>query len=209
MLDIPFVKQPDPKSCALACSTMIAKYFFPDTSFTQVAEISSWQAGYVVWTYKFWIWLMDQGIKISEFDLIDAKAWANEGIEGLKKSVSEKEFKYYVENTKDINSYAEDIKKVLDHENFTYLQKKPTFENLEKALSIGNICEVVLDSRNLRDQEGFSLHRVVVLGIVSDEIVFHDPAVGPACRFPVSKFKEAWLIAVSEPELCIYQNDRT
>lgn len=209
MLNIPFVKQPDPKSCALACSTMIAKYYFPETSFTQVAEISNWQAGYVVWTYKFWIWIMNQDIKITEYDLIDSKAWADDGIEGLKKSVSEKEFKYYVENSKDINSYSEDIKQVFVHKNFTYFQQKPSFEDLEKALSNGHICEVVLDSRNLRDQEGFSLHRVVILGIDSEDIVFHDPAVGPACRFSISKFKEAWLEAVSEPELCIYQNDRT
>lgn len=205
MQNIPYIPQPDSMSCALACYTMVAKYFFPEMTLEDVAKISNWQKGYVVWAYKFWLWIMDQGIKITEYDLIDSETWANEGIEGLKKSVSENEFNFYMKNTRNIESYSGDIKRVLAHSNFTYIRKKPTFEILEKALLDDKICEVVLDSKTLKDREGFSLHRVVVLGIEDGKIYFNDPAEENEGEASKEKFKTAWLTAVKEPELCIYE----
>ena len=205
MIDIPYVKQPDPNSCALSCYTMVAKHFFPEITFDQLAEVSNWQKGYVVWAFKFWLWIMDKGIAVKEYDQIDYKSWADDGLEGLKKSISDKELKYYIENTKDIESYSSDIEKVLNNSNFTFLRKKPTFEILEEAVKSNKICEVVLDSRTLRDREGFSLHRVVVLDINNTEVTFHDPAYEPSTKAAKEKFIRSWLEAVSEPELCIYE----
>lgn len=191
MLKIPYVSQPDSKSCALASYAMVAKYFFPEVSLQDIARISEWKEGYVVWAYKFWLWIMDKGVKIEEYDLVDAKAWAHEGLEGLRKSVSEKEFNYYIENTKDIESYSEDIKKVLSHPNFIFHKQKPTLELLENKLLEGNICEVVLDSRTLRNKEGFSLHRVVILGIENGNVFFHDPAHEDKGNISIEKFKSS------------------
>ena len=205
MLDIPYIKQPDPKSCALASYTMVGKYFFPEVTFDQLAKLSYWQRGYVICAFKFWLWIMDKGIKITEYDILDYESWAKEGMEGLKRSVSEKEFNFYVENTKDIESYSFEIDKVLKHPNFTLIRKKPTFENLEKSIKTGKICEVVLDSRTLRDKEGFSLHRMIILDINGKEVIFHDPAQGPHIKVSKEKFISAWLEAVSEPELCVYE----
>jgi len=205
MIEVPYVKQPDPKSCALACYTMVAKYFFPDITFEQLAKISQWQKGYVVWAFKFWLWILDKGILIKEYDTLDYEAWAKDGLASLKNSVSEKEFNYYLENSKDLESYSSDISKVLQHPNFSLVRKNPTFEQLEEAVNGDKVCEVVLDSRTLRDREGFSLHRVVALAISDDEVTFHDPAYAPNTKVSKEKFIKAWLEAVSEPELCIYE----
>ncbi|MCR4324487.1 MAG: cysteine peptidase family C39 domain-containing protein [Candidatus Curtissbacteria bacterium] len=205
MIDMPYVKQPDPKSCALACYTMVAKYFFPEITFEQIAEISNWQKGYVVWAFKFWLWIMDKGVHVNEYDTLDYEAWAKNGLIGLKNSVPEKEFEYYLENSKDLETYTSDINKVLKHQNFTLVKEKPTFELLENAVKNDGVCEVVLDSRTLRDREGFSLHRVVVLGISDDEVIFHDPAYAPNTKVSKEKFMSSWLEAVPEPELCIYK----
>lgn len=204
MTNIPYIKQPDPKSCALTCYTMVAKHFFPESTFDQIAEISNWQKGYTVWAFKFWLWIMDKGIKIEEYDLLDYEAWAKDGLAGLKSSVSGKEFNYYLENSKDLESYAHDIRKVLKHPNFTLVTEKPTQKQLESAINNGHICEVVLDSRTLRDRDGFSLHRVVVLDINNKEVIFHDPAFAPNTKVSKEKFLRSWLNAVAEPELCIY-----
>jgi hypothetical protein len=109
MLNIPYEKNQG-NACALACYTMTARYFFTESSFEQIAKISDWKPGFVIWPYKFWLWLLDKGIKITDFDLIDAEAWANDGLEGLRKSISAKEYEFYLANTKDIDSYSEDIK---------------------------------------------------------------------------------------------------
>lgn len=206
MLDIPYVGAPK-NACALACYTMVAKYFFPDVTFEQIARISGWESGFVVWAFKFWQWIMDKGVKVDDYDLIALQTWADEGIEGLKKSVSEKEFRFYQENTKDLDKLTEDIRKVMHHKNFTYHQQKPKLSDLVTAFTNGCVCEVVLDSRTLDGREGFSLHRVVVLDIDDKDITFHDPREKPrpARKESVELFRKAWLESVSEPEFCIYK----
>ena len=64
MKNIPYIQAPS-NACALGCYTMTAKYFFPEVTFDQIAEISQWEEGYIVWAFKFWLWIMDKGIKIT------------------------------------------------------------------------------------------------------------------------------------------------
>ena len=207
MLEIPYVKAPDESACALACYTMVAKYFFPETLLEEIARISNWEKGYVAWSFRFWKWIMDKGIKIEDYDLMSLQAWADEGIEGLRKSIPEKEFKFYKENSKDLDALTEDIRKVMDHKNFIYHQQKPSLSDLAIAFNSGGVCEVVLNSRTLDSKEGFALHRVVVLDIGDKDITFHDPRVEPryARRESIELFQKAWLEEVSEPELCVYR----
>lgn len=207
MLDIPYEKNPG-NACALACYTMTSRYFFPKVIFKQIAKISEWTPGYVVWAFKFWLWIMDKGIKIVDYDIIDLQAWAEKGIEGLKENVSEKELKYYVEHTKDIESYSDDIKKVLAHPNFTHKQERPNWNDLLEAYEDGAVCEITLDSASLDQKEGFSMHRVVVLNLDDKFITFHDPRKNkflPKRKESIELFQKAWLEKVDGPELCIYK----
>lgn len=206
MLDVPYFGAPK-NACALACYTMVAKYFFPETTFKQIAKISNWEPGFIVWAFKFWCWIMEKGIEVEDYDLIALRAWADEGIKGLRKSVSEKEFGFYKKNTKDLNELTEDIRKVMKHKNFTYYQQRPKFSDLLKAFNKGSVCEVVLDARTLDNGEGFSLHRIVILDVNEKNVTFHDPREKPqpARKETIELFRKSWLEAVSEPELCVYR----
>ena len=206
MFNIPYIANPG-NGCALACYTMTAKYFFPETTFEQVAEISDWKPGYVIWPFKFWLWIMDRGIKITDYDLIDLQKWGDIGIEGLKQSVGEKEFNYYVESAENLETYSSDIQKVMNHPNFTYHKEKPAFSRLETAYGEGGVCEVVLNAALLDGKEGFAPHRVVVLDITENNITFHDPRKvnhQPARQETRALFEKAWL-SMDEPELCVYK----
>ncbi|MBT4277844.1 hypothetical protein HOD96_03820 [Candidatus Falkowbacteria bacterium] len=208
MLDIPYEKNRG-ESCALSCYTMTARYFFSESTFEQIAEISDWKQGYAVWGFKFWLWIMDKGIKITEYDLIDLLSWSENGIEGLKNSISKKEYNFIVEHTYNIDSYSDDIKKVLTHPNFTFKKQRPNWEDLVSAFNDGAVCEVVLDSVTLDKKENdFSLHRIVVLDITNKYIIFHDPRTKksmPKRKEKIELFKKAWLEKLQGPELCIYQ----
>lgn len=206
MLKIPYVAQEDPHSCALACYTMTAKFFFPETTTQDIEKITHWKPGYAVWAFKFWLWIMNKGISIEDWDTIDYKAWANEGVEGLRRSVPEKEYQYYLKRTYDLETHREDIQKVLAHKNFIYHKQKPSFESLNSALHNEKLSEVALNSGTLREKSVFSPHRVVVLGTNDNEIIFHDPikSYGPKCTVLKTKFEHAWLEAMEEPELCVY-----
>lgn len=206
MLDIPYVSAPE-NACALACYTMVAQYFFPKTTFDEVAQIVGWDPGYIVWAFPFWLWMMDKGIKVRNHDLIALQQWADHGIEGLQNSVSAKEFQYYQQNTTDLAKVTKHIHKVLQHPHFIYQQQKPAFADLETALNLGAVCEVTLDSHTLDRIEGFELHRVVVLEVTETTVTFHDPreTPRPARQETREHFGKAWLESVSEPELCIYR----
>ncbi len=208
-MKIPYVQQPDSNSCALASNAMVAKYFFSESTLEEVARNSNWDPGYIFWSFQFWLWMMDKGIKIEDYDTIDYSKWAEEGIEGLKKSVPAKEFDFYLQGTKNLNSYGGLIYKVLSHKNFIYHKQKPKFEDLSDAFEAGKVCEVVVDARALRAKEGFSLHRVVIVKIENNTITLHDPSLnyGPDQKIDLDIFKKSWLEAVLEPELCIYAKD--
>jgi len=204
-MKIPYVSAPE-NACALACYTMVAQYFFPDTTFEEIAEVTGWEPGYVIWAFLFWLWIMDKGVRVQDYDLLAMEAWAEQGLAGLRESVSEKEYEYYKTHTKDLDAVTEDIGVVVNHDNFVHLQKKPGMEDLEQAFDQGDVCEVVLDSHTLDEIDGFALHRVVITDLDEKSIRFHDPREKsrPYRQEQHELFKNAWLEAVSEPELCVY-----
>ena len=70
------------------------------------------------------------------------------------------------------------------------------------------MCEVVLSSHALDNEEGLGLHRVVVLGVENNNVYFHDPRKKlylPKRQESLEHFEQAWLGAVEAPELCIYR----
>ena len=208
MLNIPYEKNRG-STCALSCYTMTARYFFPEVTFEQIAEISDWHKGYVIWGFRFWLWIMDKGIKITEYDLTNLEKWADKGFESLRDEMVGEEYKFIVENTWQINSYSEDIRKVLAHPNFIFKRERPTFQDLKDAFQRGAVCEVVLDATALDSKEGkIILHRVEILDITDEEITFHDPRTNnprPKRKENIELFKKAWLERLDGPELCVYE----
>ena len=205
MLKIPYIPAPE-NACALACYTMTVKYFFPEVTFKEIARISNWTPKFVVWPFKFWKWILDKGIKVTDYDLINYKDWGEHGASGLKNSLVEKEFNWVKANSTDLDELGKDIKGFFEHKNFKHLMQKPSFSELEQAVSGGKVCEVVLNSHVLDRIKGFALHRVVVTDINNDIITFHDPRLKPRPNRQENKehFIESWLDTVSDPEICIY-----
>lgn len=207
MLSIPYQTSPL-NACSLACATMISRYYFPDMSIEDVAQISGWHADYVLWSYQFWLWMMDHGIKVSDIDLIDMESWAKNGVAGLQQSVPEKEFIYMKTHTYNLEDLTEYVQKVHEHPLFAYNRRKPAWKDLTQAIGKNIPVEVVLESYTLdRCEKGFALHRVVVLDITDTEVIFHDPRPQPRAfrKEPIDHFKKAWLVALNEPELCVYE----
>lgn len=206
MLNIPYEAQKDFNACALACYTMVARYFFPEVTAEQMTKIAGWEPGYVVWSFKFWLWLADKGIRIEDYDIMDCEAWASNGIEGLRNSVPQSEFEFYTANTKDLNSYAVDIQAIFANKNFTYHRERPKLETILNALENKKVCEITLNSGILNNEKEFNMHRVVVLDINKNDVIVHDPDRGPYFKIPREIFLQAWLGETTpEPELCIYE----
>lgn len=212
---VPYHGNPTSTFCALACYAMIGQYLLPDAgiTFKMFGELADYRAGYVVWGYPVWQWLMDHGIHIHDQDISNKEAWIKEGVNGLKKSVSAKEFEYYQKNTYNLQTVTDQLKLVDNHPNFSYTQKKVTWEDIVQEFEKPGICELTLNGKFLAKKEGFSVHRVVLLGIdiARDEVVFHNPRIdnkGAFQRESIGHFRKA-IESLSGPELCRYWKEGT
>ncbi|HTE22307.1 MAG TPA: hypothetical protein VK674_04680 [Candidatus Limnocylindria bacterium] len=176
MKKVPYHDNPG-NACALACYTMIAQYLLPkaDITFEQLGKVGGWRKGYVMWEFPIWKWLMDRGVYITDYDAIDYKTWARDGVDALKKSVPQKEFDWYNKNTYDLNEVTGHLQEVLAHNHFTFNQRKPTWEDIVAEYNKPGICDIVLNSKTLNREEGFAAHRVVLIEITDSEVIFHDP----------------------------------
>ncbi|SRR3990167_2360060 len=207
MKQVPYHGNPG-NACALACYTMAAQYLLPEKHFTfeQLAKITDWKKGYVVWGFKLWKYLMDQGIHVTDYDTFDYDGWVKEGVKGLKRTTPPKEFKFYLENTYDLEAESKLAKPMLEHPNFTYIRRKPTWDDVVSEFKKSGICDVTLNGRLLHDRRGFTVHRVIVIDISDKEVVIHDPNSdwsGKYRHVPLPRFRDIFE-AMEEPELCRY-----
>lgn len=207
MKNVPYHANPG-NACALACYTMVAQYLLPDkrTSFEELAKLAEWKKGYLVWGFSVWEWLMNQGVHMIDYDVIDYEAWAKDGVEGLRKSVPVKEFKFYKDNTFDLELESKKVNLMLNHSNFTYVRRKPTWADVVREHEKPGVCDVTLNSRVLNQTDGFSLHRVALLDITDTKVVFNDPdkaGKGAGRRESLAHFRKSFE-DVEAPELARY-----
>jgi hypothetical protein len=206
MRQVPFHDNPG-NACALACYTMAAQYLFPelDITFEQLGKIANWHKGYAVWGFPVWKWLMDRGMKMVDYDVIDYQAWAEKGIDGLKSTLTEEEFNFYKNGTYDLEETRKDINLAFKHPNFTYIKKKLTWQDVVNEYKKPGICDLTLNSAILNKKSGFSGHRILIIDILDKEIVFHDPSKngGPYRKESISFFRQAFEY-LDGPELARY-----
>lgn len=196
MRKVPYHGNPG-NACALACYTMVGQYLLPNATITfeQLGKVAGWRKGFVVWEFPVWEWLMDKGVCITDYDAIDYAMWSKDGVAGLEKSVPADEFRWYQENTYNLDEVTGHIRKAFAHPNFTYVRKKPSWQDVLAEYGKPGVCDIVLNSRMLNREKGFAAHRVVVIEITDDEVVFHDPnhdSSGAYRRESVSLFRKAF-----------------
>ncbi len=212
MLDIPFVMQPDEYSCTLASNTMVANYFFEDLTLNKMQKVVRWRPGLIVWSHRFWLYIIRRGVRVVDYDLVDLKGWAERGEAGLRHSIPLREFEF-VRKQSDLEAEREAIAELLKTSGFVYHRRRPTYEDLKRALRENKVIEVTLNPYVLENAPEFSIHRVVVVGFIEDvdKIVLHDPDAndpGPFWGVDLRLFLKAWLEALDEPELAVYERMR-
>jgi len=194
-------------SCALSCYTMAARYLLSDQNITfeKLAKITGYHKGYVVWGGTVWAWMMEQGIFITDHDIIDYEDIAQSGLSGLEESVSAKDFEYYKKNTFNLEKSMKEMVSAYQHPNFKYIKGAVSWEDIEQNFAKPGICDVTLDM-DIIDKGRSGGHRVILLDITDTEVVFHDPnkaGNGAHRRAPKHLFQQA-LVNLGDVELCHY-----
>jgi len=207
---VPYHDNPG-SACALACYTMVAQYLLPNLgiTFEQLGKIAGWEKGYAVWPFPVWEWLMDKGVKIVDYDVIDYKLWANKGYESLKNSLPSVEYDAYKKSTYDINLVGRQVKLAFAHPNFTYVRKKVSWDDVVAEFNKPGICDLTINLNALNRLDGYVAHRIVLLDITPAEVVFHDPRkdIDGSYRHESIEFFKLVFEGVEGPELTRYYLD--
>ena len=100
--------------------------------------------------------------------------------------------------------------KLVKQKNFTYHRRRPKVQDLLQALKTNAIAEVTLNPYTLRGEDGFSVHRLVVLHFLEDtqQFVVHDPSSEvphPFWQVDYKTFVNAWIDGLDSPELAVYR----
>lgn len=203
----PYIISPAANACALACYQMTARSFFLDVDTGELARITGWKPNYIVWGFPFWLWMMERGVRIHEYDTIDYVAWADHGIAGLEASLDAVSLDYVLQRTEDLKACEEPLRRCLRHPNFSFRRQEPNLATLRQGLSPNSVCEVALCSKTLDKEPGFSLHKVIVLEALEGRIVLHDPVWPGASPRPfrneaADDFLLAWQLG---RELTVYE----
>lgn len=194
-------------SCALCCYVMAARFLLPDQdiSFEQMARVADYHKGYVVWGGAVWLWMMERGIHICDFDVIDYDAVTRNGVDGLRESTTAQDFEFYYKNTYDLAKSMREMTEVYRHPFFQYRHGRVGWDDVEREFRKPGICDVTLDM-GLVDAGRSGLHRVILLDIADDNVAFHDPnRTGDGAERHVEKkvFRQA-MESLGDAELCRY-----
>jgi hypothetical protein len=151
--------------------------------------------------------MIEQGAHITDYDVIDYNAWAREGLDGYRKSVSPENFRRITDLTYNINKDTEDLRKLYNTPNFKFIKKRLAWNDVVRNFQKPGICDLTINIKLLDNSRSSNNHRVILLDITTDEVVFHDSDnkfSGANRREPLGKFVEAFESVPDGAELCRY-----
>ena len=197
--NIPQIKQISDISCASADFTMVANALGFNYSIENILKITKSEIGFA----PFWRFLAEnKNIEILDFSKNNLKVWAEKGFSSFGKETGEKPFNFLKDRIANPDKYQEDIKYLFKSKNFKFYHKKPNVNLLKKYFVNGYVCDVMLDPWAIYGEEPprYSLHRVIILDINGDEIIFHDPSFDGEAFYKsdTAKFEKSFQIDGAE-----------
>jgi hypothetical protein len=169
------VKQTDETSCVSANYTMVANALGLHYSLEDVLRITKSEIGFA----PFWRFLVEKNnIEIIDFSKNNLKTWAEEGFDDFKQETDEKVVSFLKDRIANPDDYQKDLEFLFKSEKFKFCHQRPNVDLLKDFFSKEYICDVMIDPWWIYGEEPprYSLHRIFIVDINGDEIVFHDPA---------------------------------
>lgn len=173
--NIPRIKQIDETSCASANYTMVASALGLHYSLKDILKITKSEIGFA----PFWRFLIKKhNIEVVDFSENNLKTWAEKGFIKFQQEINEKIFDFLKGRIANPNKYQEDLKSLFKNKKFKFYHQKPNVDLLKEYFSKGYVCDVMLDPWLIYGEkpQRYLLHRVFIVDITNDAIIFHDPA---------------------------------
>ena len=193
-LDIPFyANTKDNTHCFQAALKMVLKYFKPEENFTfeQLDKVTAKVEGLWTWPMAGSIWMQENGFEVVDVEEFDHDKFANEGI-----SYMEKEFGKEVADAQEKHSDIEQEQRFskIFLEKVAVQKRIPVLEDLRKFLKKGYLIICNVNSKALKEIQGYSGHAVVIIGFDESNFFIHNPGLPAIENQKVSfkLFEKAW-----------------
>ncbi|MFH2085638.1 MAG: C39 family peptidase [bacterium] len=188
-LNIPFIKNRG-LECGQACTAMMIKYFYPNftPNFEKTNKIIHHQQSKYTFPPQLAILLDHYGVESKVYSSDDIKTTAEDP--GQFKRWFGKDYEHEMQyiDTQTVDWMANEIR-----QKKLFVKKSTKFTDLIELLHQNNLVGFPIDWHTLTGKEGpYEGHFVVISGEEGDNLLIHDPDVGPYQKHPHALVESAW-----------------
>jgi len=203
--EMPYFKQPDNTHCFQACLKMVLKYFFPEKNFTfeELDKLSDKPKDKWSWSCAALAELKNMKLKVKHYSTFDYNNFVKNGAKYIRKTY-EKEIAEKMIEMSDINSEIENAKDMIKEDIFEL--KELTFEDIEKWFKENYTILLLINSKIINNETGYSGHFVVLTNFDKDSVFINDPSIKHGSKNrKVNKdlFIKAWIFPKRENDVIL------
>ena len=191
--DVPFFANPDATHCLQAAMKMVLQSFRPlhDLSWAALDRITGKVEGLGTWPFAGYTWLHEQGLDVTNVELMDNARFAAEGRAYLAE-LGGQDFADSADPGLDLSRVQAEAAVFV--EKVRCETRIPTIDDIRRAVVAGCLVICNVNSRALNGREGYLGHFVVAKGFDEHGLIVHDPGPpGEANRkVAFEVFEKAW-----------------
>jgi len=194
-----FSNTKDNTHCYQACLKMILGYFIADRrwSWEELDQLTNKLPNMWTWPMAGLMNLQKMGFDVKEINNFDYMEFSTSGIKYIE-DTSGKEIAAMQEEHSDIGKEMKESRVFVK----TNIHKKrtPTFNDIKRLLNEGYLLIADVNLKLLNNLPGMDNHFVVIYGLDTEKVYFHDPGFPPvkSREEKISGFKKAWCFPKDE-----------
>jgi 23S rRNA pseudouridine1911/1915/1917 synthase len=178
MKKVPFYQNDsDNMQCMIAVYRMIVDHFLhKQMSDAEMRKFVGYQPGIAAWSLRPLTQFVRMGFDVRMIEPFDYARYAAEGQDYLKTAMPPEQLQWQLEhsNILQMQQYIPEFLQMVQHE-----RRSPTLTDIDDMLAQGYLVNVMLNSKRLNQQEGYTAHSVLVLRKDGDNYIIHDPGLPP------------------------------
>ena len=190
---VPFFANPDTPHCYQAALKIVLRHFRPqhDPTWAELDRLTGKVEGFGTWPFAGLMWLQEQGLDVTNVELMDNRRFASEGRAYIAE-VSGREFAESLDPGLDLSRVQAEA--ALFTRRVRCEIRAPSFDDIRRALLAGGLVVCNVNSRALNGRDGYTGHFVVAKGFDPEGLIIQDPGPPGEANRKVSfeRFERAW-----------------
>ena len=187
--------QDDDLHCMQAVYIMIVEMLTGEEVSMKDAEVETgFVTGLDTWPFQAFLSLESRGLHVVDHELFDAQLYAEDPRSALFNQNQDEEVTQSMLDGSNVELEKQRVADCLDNPAITFLNGRPTVEEVRLAVELEGAVFANLNSKALRGEEGYVGHMVLVLGFDGQSVSLSDPGLPPREYDSVTldQFRAGW-----------------